>query len=325
MRVLYNDISLECTKWLEQLCTDKLITDGDVVCGDFADLDAEALLLYDRVHLFAGIGGWDLALNEAGWGEQKVWTASLPCQPFSQAGKKRGFKDERHLLPKFLELVRQCKPGIIFGEQVERAIEQNWLDDLQTNLEAEGYSFGAVVLGAHSVGAAHIRQRVYWVAHTLDVKHRQKIDDSPRKEKREALEHRKDFSESRELSRADSSILRNGLGHSNCDGRESRSETTKSYRYRNTVDATSRIAWFTGRDGKTRPIESGIPPLVDGVSKGVVPSGYTRAENEEVVDANCTNEASNIRIRGYGNAIVIGCAVEFILANMDYLRYRQLL
>lgn len=302
MRVLYNDISLECTKWLEQLCTDKLITDGDVVCGDFADLNAEALLLYDRVHLFAGIGGWDLALNEAGWGEQKVWTASLPCQPFSQAGKKRGFKDERHLLPKFIELVKKCRPGVIFGEQVEKAIEQNWLDDLQTNLETEGYTFGAVVLGAHSIGAAHIRQRLYWVAHSFDFKYKQSVSIGLRKTEGEEIENRKNFGKPREFSGTDTTIL-----------------------YRNTVDATSRFAWITGRDGKTRPIEPGVPLLVDGVPEGMVPGGYKSVENEKLVDFTNSNEASNIRIRGYGNAIVIGCAVEFILANMDYLQYRKTL
>lgn len=55
-------------------------------------------------------------------------------------------------------LIRECRPDALFGEQVEGAIGHGWLRDL----EAESYAVGHCVLGAHSVGAQHIRQRLYW-------------------------------------------------------------------------------------------------------------------------------------------------------------------
>lgn len=109
---------------------------------------------------FAGIGGWDYALQLAEWPEDRpICTASLPCQPFSAAGAGKGKDDERHLLPNFLELVRRVGFTTIFGEQVPRAIYHGWLDDLCTEMGREGYSVRAAVLTAAGAGAPHIRQR----------------------------------------------------------------------------------------------------------------------------------------------------------------------
>ena len=64
-----------------------------------------------------------------------MWTASLPCQPFSAAGKRKGTKDERHLWPVFRELVAQCLPPIIFGEQVSSKDGRAWLSDVRFDLK----------------------------------------------------------------------------------------------------------------------------------------------------------------------------------------------
>lgn len=115
-------------------------------------------LLFD----FGGIGGWELALRLAGW-EWPCWTGSCPCQPYSAAGKGKGDKDTRNLWPQMYRLIRECHPITVFGEQVASAIGHGWLDGVSADLEREGYAVGSVVLGAHSVGAPHIRQRLYWV------------------------------------------------------------------------------------------------------------------------------------------------------------------
>ena len=164
MKAYYNEFDPKAAAWIRELIKEGLIADGIVDERSITDVQASDLVGFAQCHFFAGIGGWSYALRLAGIpDEYPLWTASLPCQPFSTAGKQKGKEDERHLLPHFLELVRQCQPNAIFGEQVEGAIRHGWLDDLQTTMEAEGYAVGHCILGAHSVGSFHQRQRLYWV------------------------------------------------------------------------------------------------------------------------------------------------------------------
>jgi len=161
----YNEYDAKTAAWLKQLITEGLVPHGDVDTRSISEVTAGDLSGYKQCHFFAGIGGWSLALQLAGWpATRPVWTGSCPCQPFSQAGKQKGTEDERHLWPVFFNLIRQCSPVTVFGEQVASAIPHGWLDDLSADLEAEDYTVGSCVLGAHSVGADHIRQRLYWVA-----------------------------------------------------------------------------------------------------------------------------------------------------------------
>ncbi|WP_394027795.1 DNA cytosine methyltransferase [Desulfovibrio falkowii] len=123
---------------------------------------------FTQCHFFAGIGVWSYALRQAGWPDDRsVWTGSCPCQPFSSAGKGKGFADERHLWPDFYRLISQCRPTTCFGEQVASKDGLAWLDLVQTDLESSGYAFGAVDSCCASFGAPHIRQRLYWVADAI--------------------------------------------------------------------------------------------------------------------------------------------------------------
>jgi DNA (cytosine-5)-methyltransferase 1 len=161
----YNEFDHKAAAWLRELIRAGLIPDGHVDTRSIVDVQPSDLTGYAQCHFFAGIGGWSLALQLAGWpADRPVWTGSCPCQPFSSAGKQLGAADERHLWPAFFNLIRQCRPVTVFGEQVANAIGKGWLDGVSADLEQEGYACGAAVLGAHSVGAPHIRQRLYWVA-----------------------------------------------------------------------------------------------------------------------------------------------------------------
>jgi len=86
------------------------------------------------------------------------------ASPSAQPVPGGGVTDERHLWPVWFNLIRECRPHVIFGEQVEAAINHGWLDLVQTDLEGEGYACGAVGLPAGGVGAPHIRQRLWFVA-----------------------------------------------------------------------------------------------------------------------------------------------------------------
>jgi site-specific DNA-cytosine methylase len=141
----YNEIDPKAAAWIRELIKAKLITDGEVDERSIVDVQSNDVRNFRRCHWFAGIAGWEYALRLAGIPDDyPVWTASLPCQPFSAAGKQLGKADERHLLPHFLALVRQCKPRILFGEQVANAITvtgqlRNQDQDLQLLQKKQAY------------------------------------------------------------------------------------------------------------------------------------------------------------------------------------------
>lgn len=163
MTAYYNENDPYAAQWLRNLIAGGHIAAGDVDERSITDAQPDDLARYTQCHFFAGIGGWSLALRLAGWpDDRRGWTGSCPCQPFSAAGKGKGFNDERHLWPAFFRLIRERRPERVFGEQV--ASNLAWLDLVSGDLEAEGYAVGSAIVGAHSVGAPHIRQRLYWVA-----------------------------------------------------------------------------------------------------------------------------------------------------------------
>lgn len=153
--------------------------------------------------LFAGIGGFDLAASRVwGWDcvrwqvEIEPWArrvlakhwpnvprfgdirelsgeelgpvdlvcGGFPCQPFSQAGRRLGEEDPRHLWPEMRRIVEAVRPGWVVGENVP-PLRRMGLDQVCADLEALGYAVGTVGLPAVSVGAPHIRQRLWIVAH----------------------------------------------------------------------------------------------------------------------------------------------------------------
>ena len=157
--------------------------------------------------LFSGIGGFDLAAEWMGWENkfhcewnefgQKVlhyyWpnaelftditksdftkyankidvlTGGFPCQPYSQAGKRLGKEDDRHLWPEMLRAIREIKPSWVVGENVYGLVNWNGglvFYEVQADLEAEGYEVWPFLLPAAAVNAPHRRDRIWFVAHS---------------------------------------------------------------------------------------------------------------------------------------------------------------
>lgn len=161
--------------------------------------------------LFSGIGGFDLAARWAGWdnlfnceidlfcrtvlkyhfpdaeqyGDIKttdfaVWrdridvlSGGFPCQPFSQAGKRKGTEDDRYLWPEMLGVIRSVRPRWVVGENVIGIV--NWskglvFEQVCSDLEAEGYEVQPFVIPACGVNAPHRRYRTWFVAHRSDAR-----------------------------------------------------------------------------------------------------------------------------------------------------------
>lgn len=168
MAAYYNEIDPYAAEWLRNLIKRGLIADGTVDERSIADVAPADLAGFTQCHFFAGIGGWSLALRLAEWPDQNpVWTGSCPCQPFSAAGKGAGFADERHLWPHQYRLIEARRPPVWFGEQVASPAGLAWLDSVQSDLERSGYAVSAHDICAASVGAPHIRQRLWIVADAM--------------------------------------------------------------------------------------------------------------------------------------------------------------
>ena len=278
----YNEWDSFAAEWLKQLIKDGLIPDGEVDSRSIADVRPEDLKGFTQCHFFAGIGGWSRALQLAGWSSDRpVWTGSPPCQSFSTAGTRKGKDDERHLWPVFFNLIRECQPPTVFGEQVAAAIRFGWLDDLQDDFEAEGYASGAFVLPSGSIGAYHKRDRLFFTAKRVADSHNERYEwrSGDGRQAQRGSEH------SGSISMADSLSERpEGF----CGSGEKRITEHSQIRFWE----DSEVIYC--RDGKYRtiPTQPEVFPLAHGISNRV---GI---------------------LRGAGNAIVPQAAAEIIKAVM---------
>lgn len=105
-------------------------------------------------------------------GRINVLTGGFPCQPFSAAGKRKGKEDERHLWPEMLRAIREIQPDWVVGENVPGII--NWsgglvFNEVQTDLENEGYKVLPILLPACAVNAPHRRDRIWFVAYNTSM------------------------------------------------------------------------------------------------------------------------------------------------------------
>lgn len=102
-------------------------------------------------------------------GQIDIITGGFPCQPFSTSGKRNGTEDDRYLWPEMLRAIREIQPGWIVGENV-RGIT-NWnrgmvFDQVQADLEIEGFEILPFLLSACAVNAPHRRDRIWFIAHS---------------------------------------------------------------------------------------------------------------------------------------------------------------
>lgn len=104
-------------------------------------------------------------------GKLDLITGGFPCQPYSTAGKRKGKDDDRHLWPQMLRAIREIQPGWIVGENVRGLTNWNGglvFDEVQADLEAEGYEVLPFLLPACAVNAPHRRDRIWFVAYSTN-------------------------------------------------------------------------------------------------------------------------------------------------------------
>ena len=94
-----------------------------------------------------------------------ILTAGYPCQPFSNAGKRLGTEDPRHLWPWIADAIGVLRPRLIILENVAAHLRRGF-DVVSADLAALGYDVRWTIVRASDAGAPHRRERLYIVAHT---------------------------------------------------------------------------------------------------------------------------------------------------------------
>lgn len=159
---------------------------------------------YTVLDLFSGIGGFSLGLERSGgfrtvafceieefprkvlrkhWPNVPIFEdvrklhatdlpepidvicGGYPCQPFSEAGKRQGAEDDRHLWPEMLRIIRETGPTWVIAENVVGHVTMG-LDKVLHDLEGEGYTARPIIIPACAVDAPHIRNRIWILAHS---------------------------------------------------------------------------------------------------------------------------------------------------------------
>lgn len=103
-----------------------------------------------------------------GWDKPFILTGGFPCQPFSQAGRRKGEADDRFLWPEMCRVIADFKPTWVIAENVRGLLTQGGgvvFERVCTDLEALGYEVQLIIIPAVAVGAPHRRDRVWFVAH----------------------------------------------------------------------------------------------------------------------------------------------------------------
>lgn len=226
-------------------------------------------------------------------GSIDVLTGGFPCQPYSMAGKRLGKEDERHLWPEMLRTIREVKPRWIVGENVLGII--SWgggvvFEEVQTDLEAEGYKVQTFILPAASVNAPHQRQRTWIVAYSVNKGRRSEFGNVS-KENAEISKRNKnaEFSNTNSFITTDSNFTRLHKQHI----------STKSNKKRpccRLFDETRNFSTF--------PTQPPICGRDDGISKRLDGITFSKWRNES--------------IKAYGNAIVPQVAYEIFKAINEF-------
>ena len=243
-------------------------------------------------------------------GQIDILTGGFPCQPYSAAGKRLGKEDDRHLWPEMLRAIREIQPTWVVGENVLGLVNWNGglvFDEVQVDLEAEGYEVQPFVLPACTVNAPHRRDRVWFVAYATSER-----NPSPRKSgeiKRNRGENNGESQLRRKQTERANGLPTMGGNAPNANnerlqGSENRRVIKRSREERK--EQPSRLIQSTWKNFPTQsPIcggDDGLPTELDGIT-------FPKWRNES--------------IKAFGNAIVPQVALQIFKAIQAYETTRK--
>jgi DNA (cytosine-5)-methyltransferase 1 len=94
-----------------------------------------------------------------------ILTAGYPCQPFSNAGQRKGSDDERHIWPHIIKAIGILRPKFIILENVRGHLSLGFKEVLG-DLAQNGYDAKWRVVRASDIGAPHQRARLFIIAYS---------------------------------------------------------------------------------------------------------------------------------------------------------------
>ena len=215
-------------------------------------------------------------------GDIDILSGGFPCQPYSSAGKRLGKEDERHLWPEMLRAIREIQPSWVVGENVRGLTNWNGglvFDEVQSELEAEGYEVLPFLLPACAVNAPHRRDRIWFIAYSRKFR----------------LEQCKN---SRQMERGQGEVSENGSEFTlqpKTDGNTFNATNTKNERLERLRGEKERYSkFYRGQNGLQKwenfPTQSAICGGDDGLSRELDGITFPKWRNES--------------LKAYGNAIV---------------------
>jgi DNA (cytosine-5)-methyltransferase 1 len=129
------------------------------------EYDEKACELHDHVCAGPIVQGDIAEMNPQHWSHfnfELLW-ASPPCQPFSQAGLRKGMEDPRaHLIFEVPRWVHTLRPRYVICEQVRAALP--WWESFAADFEQHGYHTWTGLVSAEQFGVPQTRVRAIMLA-----------------------------------------------------------------------------------------------------------------------------------------------------------------
>ena len=131
-----------------------------------SDIDKSSSLVIDKRWNLPNLGD----LRKVDWSAVEpidILTAGYPCQPFSNAGQRKGLNDPRHIWPDIKQIVSKLRPSVVILENVRGHLSLGFKEVLQ-DLTEVGYDAKWSIVRASDVGAPHRRERLFILAQPTD-------------------------------------------------------------------------------------------------------------------------------------------------------------
>lgn len=129
-----------------------------VIAARIRDRMLDSAPIYGDVRTFISDG-----YAESYKGMVDVIAGGFPCQPFSNAGKRRGADDPRNMWPATIECIRTIRPQFAFLENVAALLSSGYFGTILGDLAESGYDARWRILSAAELGAPHQRDRIWIV------------------------------------------------------------------------------------------------------------------------------------------------------------------